>query len=117
MIPEKEVVKECLEYLQSLGIYAWRQNTGAGQYQDSSGQKRFVRFGIPGVSDILGILPNGRFLAVECKSETGKLSDSQAEFLAEIKQRGGLTIVAHSFRDIESAIEENQTQKKSTTGN
>lgn len=64
---EDVVLHQCLEYLKMKGIYCWRQNSGAVRIG-----KRFVRFtSINGVSDIIGILPDGRFLAIECKREQG----------------------------------------------
>jgi hypothetical protein len=65
-----------------------------------------MRFGLKGSSDILGILPGGRFLAVECKAEHGRLSPDQRQFLADVKALGGMAIVARSCRDIETALTE-----------
>ncbi|MDR2482243.1 MAG: VRR-NUC domain-containing protein [Treponema sp.] len=99
-IPENEVKRTCLEYLTLQGIYAWINNTGALP----AGDKRFIRFGHPGSSDIIGILPGGRFLAVECKSNTGRLSEAQEEFLAAVRANGGLAVVARSYEDIAEAL-------------
>jgi hypothetical protein len=97
---ESEVLKQCLDYLQMRGIFAFRNNTGALKIG-----KRLVRFGMPGSSDILGILPNGQFLAVECKREKGGiLSDKQVEFLNRIKVNGGVAVVVHSVNDLEKII-------------
>lgn len=97
---ESEVLKQCLEYLRMRGIFAFRNNSGAVKMG-----KNFVRFGLPGSSDILGILPNGQFLAVECKKENGgKLSDKQVEFLSRIKQNGGVAVCVHSVNELEKII-------------
>ena len=99
-LPESEVLKECLEYLRMRGIFAFRNNSGAVKMG-----KSFVRFGMPGSSDILGILPNGQFLAVECKKENGGiLSDKQVEFLNRIKENGGVAVVVHSVSELEKII-------------
>jgi len=58
--PEGAVVKACLDYLKIRGVFAYRQNTGAAEYQDKAGKKRFVRYGKAGASDIVGIMPGGR---------------------------------------------------------
>jgi hypothetical protein len=102
LIPENEVKRACLEYLTLQGIYAWINNTGALPV----GDKRFIRFGLKGSSDIIGILPGGRFLAVECKSDAGRLSDAQRNFLEAVKEHGGIAIVAHSPEDIARALRE-----------
>lgn len=97
---ESVVLKQCLEYLQLRGIFCWRNNSGAVKMG-----KSFVRFGMPGSSDILGILPNGQFLAVECKREKGGiLSDKQVEFLNRIKENGGVAVVVHSVNDLEKIL-------------
>ena len=98
--PESEVLKQCLEYLQLHGIFAFRNNTGALK----SG-RRFIHFGYPGSSDILGILPGGKFLAVECKREKGgKLSDLQIDFLNRIKENGGVAVCVHSVEDLKNIL-------------
>lgn len=104
MTPEGAVVKECLEYLKIRGIFAYRQNTGAAEFRARSGKRRFVRFGALGASDIIGIIPGGRFIAVECKAGKGKLSDLQKDYLKTVTDNGGLAIVAKSYVDIEKAL-------------
>ena len=100
-LKENAVLSQCLSYLQIRGIFAWRNNTGALKIG-----KRFIRFGKPGSSDILGILPNGQFLAVECKREKGGiLSDIQVEFLNRIKANGGIAVVVHSVDELGKIID------------
>jgi hypothetical protein len=65
-----------------------------------------MSFGLKGSSDILGLLPGGRFLAVECKAEHGRLSPEQQEFLSDIKAMGGMAIVAKSWTDVDHALRE-----------
>jgi hypothetical protein len=65
-----------------------------------------MHFGLKGSSDILGILPDGKFLAVECKAKGGRLSEEQGEFLENVRKLGGLAIVAYSIHDIERALQE-----------
>ena len=98
--PESRVLAGCLHYLQIRGIYHWRNSTGAVRI----GPERFMRFGKVGSSDILGCLPGGRFLAVEVKAPSGRLSPEQAEFLDKIQSLGGLAIVAHSFQELDTAL-------------
>jgi hypothetical protein len=104
--PEKAVLKECLEYLRLRGIYAYRQNTGAAEYTDKAGKSRMVKYGKPGASDIVGVMPGGRFIAVECKAPAGRLSELQEEFLKDIERMGGLVVVAKSADDIARAIKQ-----------
>lgn len=86
---EHEIQNECLKVLDLFGIYHWRQNTGSFKVG-----KRFIRTSMPGVSDILGIMPDGRFLAIECKREKGGVvSDAQKKFLNAIAANNGLALV------------------------
>jgi len=103
--PEGEVLHSCLEVLSLLQICCWRNNTGAVKIGN---EKRFVRYGKVGSSDILGILPGGRFLAVECKRPGGRrVSGVQKEFLSEIEQNGGLAVVVHSGEELLKKLREN----------
>lgn len=99
-VQESIVLKSCLEWLQAHNIYCWRNNTGA-----CKAGSRFIRYGYKGSSDILGILPDGRFLAVECKrGKGGVVSDDQKVFLSKIAVNGGVAIVAHSLEDMTTAL-------------
>jgi len=96
MTPEGAVLRAVLDYLAIRHITAWRINTGAAQTESG----RFIRFGVPGMSDIIGILPGGRFLAIEVKSAKGAATEAQLIFLAEIAKAGGLAFVARSVEDV-----------------
>jgi Holliday junction resolvase len=100
-IREKDLQREILSFLRKRGIFAWRQNAGA-----AVGDGRFVRFSIPGISDIIGILPDGRFLAVEVKLAGRKLSKNQEIFLSAIRANGGVAIVARSLIDVIEGLRE-----------
>ena len=81
---EAEIVRSCLHILRVEGIMAWRNNTGV---------RGKVHFGLPGSSDIFAILPDGRFLAIECKTSEGKLSELQTVFLHQVQASGGEALV------------------------
>jgi hypothetical protein len=97
MTPEGWVKKGIEEYLDILGIYAWRNNTG---------RRGKVSFGKVGSSDIIGIFdarwPDyaGHFLAIEVKAPGEKATLEQLQFLAEIAKRGGVAFVATSVEDV-----------------
>lgn len=101
VVPESAVLGQCLAYLHIKGIFAWRNNTGAAKTDDG----RFVRFGLPGASDIIGVLPGGKFLAVECKrSSGGRVSEQQKAFLEKVKSAGGVAIIAKSVEDLMEVV-------------
>lgn len=102
--PESAVVSACLAYLQVNRIMAWRNSTGATKTTRADGSTGFLRFGSVGSADIIGILCDGRFLAVECKSAKGKLSDPQRVFMADIRKYGGVAIVARSMDELAAGL-------------
>lgn len=92
--PERVVLKDCLDALERFGIEHHRNNTGAVRIGG-----RFMRFGKPGSSDILGILPRGidsppgRFFACECKATGKKPTKLQRAYLERVAADGGLALV------------------------
>jgi hypothetical protein len=99
---ESEIQAEILAYLESRGdFYGWRNNSGG--YAPRPGQ--FIKFGKEGSSDILGVhAPSGRFVAIEVKTQTGKVSPAQKRFLDEVDRCGGLGLVARSVADVRVAL-------------
>jgi hypothetical protein len=102
MTPENSVKTEVLKYLKLRQIKAWSNPSGAVRIRPG----KFMSFGLKGSADILGCLPDGRFLAVEVKAPGGRLSLEQRQFLADIKALGGMAIVARSWMDIDQALRE-----------
>jgi len=100
MRKEAEVQRAILDYLKLTGIFAWRVNN-ISPSQMENGRRVFRRFGgLKGVADIIGILPGGQLLAIECKSEKGKLSSEQVDFGNRINAEGGLWFIARSVQDV-----------------
>ena len=58
---------------------------------------------INGVADIIGVLPGGRFLAVECKSVRGRQTEPQRAFQEAVEASGGLYVLARSVEDLKDA--------------
>ena len=107
---ENIVLKQCLEYLNWRGLFVWRNNTGCYKRNGS-----FIHYGYLGSSDIIGILPDGRFLAVECKREKGgRLSEKQIEFLDTIKKNGGVAVCVNSVDELAKIIK-TEIEKKQLT--
>lgn len=99
-IPEKDIQKAILQYLELRGHMVWRTNTGT-MFLENKGKQRMVRFGFPGLADILGVRKgsNGQFLAIEVKRPGNQASESQATFLCKVADMGGLAFVAWSVDD------------------
>ena len=93
---EQNIQAACLLALSQAGCLVWRQNTGA--YRDGSGVLR--RYGLcVGSADIVGIAPDGRFLAVEVKADKGRVTDAQRLFIEAVQRAGGRAGIARSPDD------------------
>jgi len=97
---EQELQKQILDYLAYRKGKYWRQNSGAivAEYK---GKKRFFKFtGMKGLSDIIGILPDGRFFACEVKIKPNKPTDDQINFINCVNYHGGVGIIAYELNDV-----------------
>jgi hypothetical protein len=84
----------------------WRQNSGTFQERNRDGSVRYIRANTQkGMSDIMGILKDGRTLAIEVKSRTGRMRPGQEEFLQTIRQAGGVAGVCRSVDDAQKLLE------------
>ena len=103
---EQDTVTAILKFLALHRIPAWRVTTGATKIGG-----RFVRFGAVGMADIVAVLPAyrgkngalwlpGRFMAIEVKSATGRVSPAQQRFLDTVNAAGGKAFVAKSVADV-----------------
>lgn len=83
----------------------FRNNVGATKTDDG----RYIQYGVcnPGGSDLIGwkslvITPEmvgqkfAQFVAIECKSAKGKVSEDQKRFLNAVKNAGGIAGVSRS---------------------
>jgi len=101
MSADAGLVPAVLRYLRLRGIPADRKQSGALRLGD-----RWVNLGEAGWPDIIGCLPGGRFLAVECKAASEKPSAVQVERLGQLAAAGALVVVARGIEDVERALME-----------
>lgn len=106
---EREIQAAILEFLRTVpGVVAWRQNVGAVKTGE-----RFIRFGVKGISDIIGWRVHdpicadvaackraAHFLAIEVKKPGEHPTQEQAVFLKNVAEDGGIAIVARSVDDV-----------------
>jgi len=102
MNTEAHIKSSCLKYLAKQGITAWNNPSGAVRIAP----ERWLHFGKKGSSDILGILPKGRFLAVEVKAPRGRLTPEQKQFLDDVQKLGGLAVVVRSWKELDHVLRE-----------
>jgi hypothetical protein len=83
-----------IDYIDFTGGWATRVNT-QGQYVEKL-QRHIPSSTKKGTPDIIGCLPGGVFISIECKRDPyDKLSDVQEKVRDDIKAAGGLHLVAH----------------------
>lgn len=121
-IPESAIQEAVLQALLWDPRVAWakRMNTGAGQLAHKDPKtgaiklSQWIEFGFKGLSDILGQLKDGRLLAVETKSKSGRLSDDQREFLGAVRKANGVAFTARSVDDVHAGLDHWAPQTRRT---
>ena len=104
---EAEILRAIIQLLHRHPRVAqcWRQNSGTFQERNRYGSTRYIRANTQkGMSDIMGILKDGRTLAIEVKSRTGRMRPGQEEFLQTIRQAGGVAGVCRSVEDAQRLL-------------
>ena len=77
-----------------------RTNSGNVRFTDSKGRSNFIRLAHAGTADITGCSKDGRFVVIEAKIKPNKPTALQEAYLEEIRNRGGIAIVAYSLEDV-----------------
>lgn len=98
---ERDIQKTILDYLKLKKIFAWKSNTVGIKKENG----KYIPAGMRGVSDIIGILPGGRFLAIEVKRDRKQLlSPYQEIFMENIRAQGGIAFVAYGLDDVMARV-------------
>ena len=104
---ENELVKDALDFLTRNGIMAWRNNNTGGfktewgyirgpwTYCEDTGV-----INLKGLPDILGVLPDGKFLGAEAKIGGRKPTPEQEEIIESIRRLEGVAFVFWSIEDM-----------------
>jgi hypothetical protein len=101
---EIDIQNEILDWLNQNGIFAFRVNNGAVYDSTTVAYRNRGKFSLKGVSDILGVMPDGRLLAIEVKTKTGRVSAEQNAFVKKITSRNGIGIIARSLDDVKARL-------------
>lgn len=102
-ILEKDIQKLILEWLRWQKVFCWKMNNSAVYIKSKD---RYMKSPLRGVSDILGIINGGTFLAIEVKAEKGKVSPEQQEFIDNITKNGGIAFVARCLEDVKLSLKD-----------
>lgn len=106
--PEAAVGRDIDAYLRSLSIYIRTIKSDGTKTRD--GWRKSAQGA--GISDRIGVIPGGRFLAVELKAPGKKrtLTMQQFDFLFRIASAGGCACVADSVDDVKRALGQTQAE-------
>ena len=109
---EREIQRNIVTYLESLGAAVIRINSGAVKTDG-----RYTRFNsLPGCPDLLVCFPEvkargfqtceeSRFVAIEVKSARGTVTELQADAQAKLRRAGAVIVVARCVEDVRTALE------------
>ena len=103
---EIDIQNLILDRLNKAGIFCFRVNTAGIYDEKNKTYRKPAKFTLAGTSDIIGLLPNGRFLAIEVKSKSGRPSKEQLAFLRKVNSLGGIGLVANSLDVVEYELKE-----------
>jgi len=107
--PETQIQRKIMLALSEAGCTVWRNETSGawlGKIIHKAGNQvtianaHMMVFGLAvGSSDIIGIAPNGKFLAVEIKATTGRATKEQLAFIEAVRAAGGIAGIARNEQD------------------
>ena len=98
--PERAVQRAIVLWLRAHGALVAVTDAGAAYRAGSFGADT-VPTGWP---DITGLLPDGRFIGVECKAPEGRQSPAQKCMEQEILRRRGIYVLARRIEDVEEGV-------------
>jgi len=115
-ILESDRQTQILEWLrveQAAGRVAWFCRVNGGGVKKATQLIRFYALYLPGTEkrsrgypDIHGMLPGGRYFALEVKQPGEKPTPEQSGFIQTIRAAGGIAAVVYSYLDAKAALEE-----------
>ena len=93
-----DLVAAVLVELSRRGCFVWRNPTGVAT---PLGTTRPVRYGLPGAPDVLGVLPGGQLLGVECKVGRDRVRPDQERWHARARALGARVVVVHGVEELD----------------
>ena len=111
LMTEHEIMNRIQVALCERGCKVFRSNTG--NFYTKGGNRIQIYF--KGFSDLHGVRPDGKAFFIECKTATGKPSQEQLRFLAEMRKTNAIAGICRSVEDALSLIFSN-TETESCKG-
>jgi hypothetical protein len=101
---EKQIENSIIEFLQRKGVFVWKNQSTAIYDPTRKAFRKVGKYQLSGVADIIGVLADGKFLAIEVKAAKGRVSDKQKSFLQKVNDCGGIGFIARSIEDVETEL-------------
>lgn len=100
-LTEKDVLKSITDFFALFKyIKVWRNNSGIAQVKGKGNLDYWLKLAPKGTPDLIGYLPDGKFIGIEVKKPGGEVSREQQDFLDDLNNKGGLGFVAYSLDDV-----------------
>ena len=93
--PEGRLTKAVRNLLDTIGLFHWKH-------------WQVPMSGLKGIADIIGVSPDGRFIAIELKAPGNKPTQEQHEFLENIRRNGGIAFWADSVEDVVAGLKKHK---------
>jgi hypothetical protein len=102
--PETKIVQAIQRWAKKEGLFCLKFSSASAILPNGFriGQR-------PGIPDLI-LIKDGRHVWIEVKTETGKLSDTQKKFLAELSAAGAETHVARSLEEVQKIMNGEEEQ-------
>ncbi len=98
---ERSIVTKVLRYLKTVpGCFCWKEHGGM--------------YGTAGIPDIIACV-NGRFLAFEVKTPSGKTTKLQEATIRKILSAGGVAEIVHSVDEVKAILEKHGLLQRTKT--
>lgn len=99
---EQDIQKLILDYLTYKQYVVFKHHSTGSTVRE--GKAVFFKHGERGIADIVGVAPNGRFVAIEVKRPKEHATPDQIVFLTRVRTNKGIAFVAHSLEEVEFAL-------------
>jgi hypothetical protein len=96
---ESELLSFAITCLKQSGLVWWRVANGPVKHGGI-----LKKSPIKGFPDIAGVMPNGRFFAIELKAADGKLSEDQIGWITKLNQSGAMAVVLRTKDELKEFI-------------
>lgn len=105
--PEQQIQQACVFYLgilRRIGKLSYFHCPNGG-YRSAIEGRVFKSLGvIPGIPDLIILLPKGRIIFIEVKSEKGRISENQKMFHVELERLGHAVYIIRGVDDLKEIL-------------